>query len=94
MAPGEGAPEPTAVPGQAHTVLYVEDNLDNLRLVQRILAHRPGIHLLTAMQGSLGTDLARQHRPDLILLDVNPFHDVVREDPRFHSLLRRVGLPR
>ena len=32
--------------------------------------------------------------PDLILLDVNPFHDVVREDPRFHSLLRRVGLPR
>ncbi len=53
------------------TVLYIEDNLDNLRLVQRILDHRPGIQLVTAMQGSLGTELARQHRPDLILLDVH-----------------------
>jgi PAS domain S-box-containing protein len=55
----------------ARTVLYIEDNLDNLRLVQRILALRPGVQLLTAMQGSLGMELARQHRPDLILLDVH-----------------------
>ena len=33
------------------------------------MAHRPGVGLLTAMQGSLGMDLAREHRPDLILLD-------------------------
>ncbi|HLJ93596.1 MAG TPA: PAS domain S-box protein [Gemmataceae bacterium] len=60
-----------AVASAGHTVLYIEDNLDNLRLVQRILAHRPGVHLLTAMQGSLGLELARQYRPDLILLDVH-----------------------
>jgi CheY-like chemotaxis protein len=52
-------------------MLYIEDNLDNLRLVQRILAHRPGVWLVTAGQGGLGLDLARQHRPDLLLLDVH-----------------------
>jgi CheY-like chemotaxis protein len=40
-------------------------------LVQGILSHRPGVHLLTAMQGGLGVDLAKKHRPDLILLDVH-----------------------
>jgi signal transduction histidine kinase/ActR/RegA family two-component response regulator len=63
---------PAAVPPRdGRTVLYIEDNLDNLRLVQRILAHRPGVQLSTAMQGSIGMDLARQHVPDLILLDVH-----------------------
>jgi signal transduction histidine kinase/CheY-like chemotaxis protein len=72
LAAGDGdAPVPEAGGPAARTVLYIEDNLDNLRLVQRILARRPGVNLLTAMQGSLGTDLARQHRPDLILLDVH-----------------------
>jgi PAS domain S-box-containing protein len=52
-------------------VLYIEDNPSNLQLVQRLLAHRPEIRLLTAMQGGLGYELARQHRPDLILLDMN-----------------------
>ncbi|HZU34912.1 MAG TPA: ATP-binding protein [Gemmataceae bacterium] len=56
---------------QAATVLYIEDNLDNLRLIQCILARSPGIHLVSAMQGSLGIELARQHRPNLILLDVH-----------------------
>lgn len=51
--------------------LYIEDNPSNLQLVQRLLAHRPEIRLLTAMQGGLGYELARQHRPDLILLDMN-----------------------
>lgn len=56
---------------EGRTVLYIEDNLDNLRLVQRVLDLRPGVQLVTSMQGSLGTELARQHRPDLILLDVH-----------------------
>jgi signal transduction histidine kinase/ActR/RegA family two-component response regulator len=71
VAAGETPPGPVRPPCAARTVLYIEDNRDNLRLVQRILDHRPGVHLITAMQGSLGTDLARQHRPDLILLDVH-----------------------
>lgn len=56
---------------EPRTVLYIEDNLSNLRLVERILARRPEIKLLAAMQGSLGLDLARQHAPDLVLLDVH-----------------------
>jgi CheY-like chemotaxis protein len=55
----------------AFVVLYIEDNLSNVRLVERIMAHRPGVELLPAMQGSLGLELARNHHPDLILLDLN-----------------------
>jgi len=68
---GSGLLPPTHAPGKAKTVLYVEDNLSNLQLVEQILTHRPAIRLLTAMQGRLGLDLAREHRPDLILLDLN-----------------------
>ncbi|MGH2395523.1 MAG: ATP-binding protein [bacterium] len=55
----------------ARTVLYIEDNLSNLKLLERVMARRPDVRLLTAMQGRLGLDLARQHRPDLILLDLD-----------------------
>ena len=53
------------------TVLYVEDNLSNLKLIERVLASRPEIRLISAMQGQLGLDLAREHQPDLILLDLH-----------------------
>jgi CheY-like chemotaxis protein len=53
------------------TVLYIEDNIGNVRLLERLLVHRPNIHLITTLQGSLGFELAQQHRPDLILLDVH-----------------------
>jgi CheY-like chemotaxis protein len=52
-------------------VLCIEDNLSNLRLLEIIPASRPEITLISAMQGSIGLDLARQHEPDLILLDLN-----------------------
>jgi len=39
--------------------------------LERVMARRPDVRLLTAMQGRLGLDLARQHRPDLILLDLD-----------------------
>ncbi len=54
-----------------HTVLYIEDNLSNLTLIEHLLADHPEIKLLTAMQGRIGIDLARQHHPDLILLDLH-----------------------
>ena len=53
------------------TVLYIEHNLSNLELIQRVLARRSDLRLITAMQGRLGLDLAREHHPDLILLDVH-----------------------
>jgi CheY-like chemotaxis protein len=56
---------------QVCTVLYIEDNLSNLRLVEQILDSWQGIRLIPAMQGRLGIELATQHHPDLILLDLN-----------------------
>ncbi len=57
--------------GPTGLVLYVEDNLSNVDLVEGILARRPGIRLVTAIQGRMALELARQNRPDLILLDVH-----------------------
>jgi signal transduction histidine kinase/CheY-like chemotaxis protein len=53
------------------TVLYIEDNLANLTLVQRIVAVRDGIEIIPAMQGRLGLELAKEHRPSLVLLDLH-----------------------
>ncbi|MBI5087438.1 MAG: response regulator [Actinobacteria bacterium] len=63
--------EPAPAAESAQHVLYIEDNLANITLVQRILADRGDIELVPAMQGRLGVDLAHQRRPDLILLDLH-----------------------
>ncbi len=53
------------------TVLSIEDNLSNYALIEQVLElQRPNVRLLGAMQGQLGLDMAREHRPDLILLDL------------------------
>jgi len=52
-------------------VLYVEDVVANVRLVEEIFARRPSIRLIPAMQGQLGIELARDHRPHLIFLDLH-----------------------
>jgi CheY-like chemotaxis protein len=62
---------PAATTASGMTVLYIEDNPPNRLLMERILENRPAIHLISAMQGRLGLELARQHRPDLILLDLH-----------------------
>ncbi|WP_055129305.1 ATP-binding protein [Pseudomonas mediterranea] len=51
-------------------VLCIEDNLSSLALIETLMQRRPGIQLLSSMQGQMGLDLARQHAPQLILLDV------------------------
>ncbi|MCA0377134.1 MAG: PAS domain S-box protein [Gemmatimonadetes bacterium] len=53
------------------TLLYIEDNLANLSLVETILLSRPGWRTLPALQGQLGVELAREHRPDVVLLDLH-----------------------
>lgn len=53
------------------TVLYIEDNLSNLRLIESFFATCPNLKLLPSMQGGLGIEMAQQHLPDLILLDVH-----------------------
>lgn len=53
-----------------HNILYVEDNPDNMILVQRALeAH--GYHLLKAVNGLSGVEMAEREEVDLILLDIN-----------------------
>lgn len=59
------------MPRRKQTVLYIEDNLSNLRLMQRLIQRRANIELISAMQGRLGLELAQRHLPDLILLDLN-----------------------
>jgi CheY-like chemotaxis protein/anti-sigma regulatory factor (Ser/Thr protein kinase) len=61
-ASGEGAP---------HLLLYVEDNPANLKLVEEIVRFRSDLRLLAAGDGSLGLSLARAHRPEIILMDLN-----------------------
>ena len=52
-------------------LLYIEDNLANLDLVETFLLTRPGWKLVPALQGRIGVELAREHRPDLVLLDLH-----------------------
>lgn len=62
---------PAAPSTAARTILYIEDDLANLGFVERVLDRHFGARVLAAMQGRLGLEVARQHRPDLILLDVH-----------------------
>jgi CheY-like chemotaxis protein len=90
----EGA-EPTAVAraqvqhgAPLRTLLYVEDNTANLKLVEQLIARRPDMHLLSALNGNLGIEMARESLPDVILMDINlpgisgfQALEILREDP-------------
>jgi CheY-like chemotaxis protein len=74
--------DPASASGECHddvpparelsgVVLYIEDNLVNVSLVETLLARHPGIRLMSVMKAHLGLELAEQHQPDVILLDSN-----------------------
>jgi len=70
------------------TLLYVEDNPANLKLVEQLIARRPEMRLLTAVNGNIGIELARNHLPEVILMDINlpgingiQALKILREDP-------------
>ncbi|MDO8415606.1 MAG: PAS domain S-box protein [Agitococcus sp.] len=70
------------------TLLYVEDNPANLNLVEQLIARRPEMRLLTAVNGNIGIELARSHQPEVILMDINlpgisgiQALKILREDP-------------
>ena len=54
-----------------HTILYVEDNPDNIRLIDMIVGQFQSTRLLTTHTAELGLDLAKSEKPDLILMDIN-----------------------
>ncbi len=75
------------------TILYIEDNPSNLRLIEQILARYPDVRLIEAMQGQLGLELANTHTPDWILLDLDlpdmPGEEVLhnlRRNPRTEKI--------
>jgi CheY-like chemotaxis protein len=70
------------------TLLYVEDNPANLKLVEQLIARRPDMRLLSARDGNLGIELARAKHPEVILMDINlpgisgvEALKILREDP-------------
>jgi len=87
--------EPTVVPraqdqhgAPLRTLLYVEDNPANLKLVEQLIARRPDLRLLSAVNGNLGIELARDNHPEVILMDINlpgisgiDALKILREDP-------------
>jgi CheY-like chemotaxis protein/anti-sigma regulatory factor (Ser/Thr protein kinase) len=65
------SPQPVSRPAKERTLLYVEDNPANMKLVQKIIERHPEIVLLIASTGLAGIALARSALPDVILLDIN-----------------------
>jgi len=54
-----------------YTVLYVEDQPSNVAMMKEIFERRPGIRLLTAVDGADGVEQAREGLPDVILMDIS-----------------------
>jgi len=70
------------------TLLYVEDNPANMKLVEQLITRRSDLRLLTAVNGALGIELARAAQPEVILMDINlpgisgiEALKILREDP-------------
>ncbi len=63
--------QPHVPSATVRTVLYVEDNLTNRKLIEQIVARDPGMRLLTAVNGSSGIEIARSAQPQVILMDIN-----------------------
>ena len=73
-----------------NNILYIEDNPDNMRLVQRALESR-GYRLLQAKTGLDGVHIAESEQVDLILLDINlPDIDGYEVARRLRSSPKRV----
>jgi PAS domain S-box-containing protein len=81
---------PRLVPASTRrrTLLYVEDNPANMKLVEKLMAQRADIRLLGAVNGTLGVQLARDSQPEVILMDINlpgisgiEAMKILREDP-------------
>jgi PAS domain S-box-containing protein len=70
------------------TLLYVEDNQANMKLVEQLIARRPDLRLLSAVNGVRGIEVARGAQPTVILMDINlpgisgvEALKILREDP-------------
>src|SRR5579871_3232073 len=53
------------------TLLHLEHSLAHLELIEALAQRLPSVRVLPAIQGRRGLELAQQHRPDAVLLDVH-----------------------
>jgi CheY-like chemotaxis protein len=68
-----GSPSPELrISDKTTTILYIEDNISNIELVEDILVeHHPKMRLVTSMYGKQTIELALEYKPGLILLDLD-----------------------
>jgi PAS domain S-box-containing protein len=68
----EASIRPQLPPGAPQRILlYVEDNPANMNLIEQLIARRPDMRLLTAVNGTLGIEIARATQPQVVLMDIN-----------------------
>jgi len=67
----EAAPLQIMAGKPQRTLLYVEDNPANMKLVEQIIERCPDLRLVTAVNGTVGIELARATQPTVILMDIN-----------------------
>ena len=53
------------------TLLYVEDNPANQRLMEEITEQIANLRMLSAHSAELGLEMARKYQPDLVIMDIN-----------------------
>ncbi|MDH5570844.1 MAG: ATP-binding protein [Gammaproteobacteria bacterium] len=63
--------EPMVIVPDEKTILYIEDNLANIKLVEKILAMRPNIKLVCVNNAEEGVQVAQDLVPDLVLMDIS-----------------------
>jgi PAS domain S-box-containing protein len=61
----------TDTESKSYKILYIEDNFANLKLVDKVLKSNSKVKFLSARHPIEGIELARTHRPDLILMDMH-----------------------
>jgi CheY-like chemotaxis protein len=98
LPPEHAVPDmgPSLPEGQTNalgTILYIEDNSANVRLLERLLRRRAAVRLIAAGTGEEGIARAGREQPDLILLDLHlpdvPGEEVLHRlcsDPATRSL--------
>ena len=62
---------PSPIGTRQRSLLYVEDNPANMKLIEQLIARYPNIRLLAAANATLGIEMARASQPQVILMDIN-----------------------
>ena len=62
---------PSSAGAPERTVLYVEDNPANMELVEQLIGRCPDLRMMSAVNGTLGVELARATQPTVIIMDIN-----------------------